>query len=512
MSIHELAGHPAPEHLLISIEDLCDEYQKTIPDPHEENERVTFGTSGHRGTPGKRTFTSNHILAITQAICDYRRESGIQGPMLMGKDTHALSDSAQATALEVLLANKVETRIQARDLPTPTPVVSHAILEYNRGRTEGLADGIVITPSHNPPEDGGFKYNAVNGGPADTVATSWIEERANQILEDENRAVQRCSSEGSGARFLSEVDYHAAYIEQLDQVIDMDSIRKSGIRIGVDPLGGASAPLWGAIAERYGLNLEVTNDQVDATFGFMHVDRDGRIRMDCSSPHAMAGLLKLKDDYAVAFGNDPDADRHGVVVPGMGLMNPNHYLAVAIDYLRETRTNWDQSTGIGKTIVTSGMVDRVLGRRGMKPYEVPVGFKWFAGGLFDGSLCFGGEESAGASFLRLDGSPWSTDKDGLIMCLLAAEITAATGADPGEHYRKLEAEFGAPVYRRIDAPRDARAEEPIEEALGSRCASRPARRRGNHLDHGHRTRQQCTDRWREGHDRKRLVRGATQRY
>ena len=452
MSIHELAGHPAPEHLLISIEDLCDEYQKTIPDPHVEHERVTFGTSGHRGTPGKHTFTKNHILAITQAICDYRREAGIEGPMLVGKDTHALSDSAQATALEVLIANEVETRIQAGDLPTPTPVMSHAILDHNRGRAEGLADGIVITPSHNPPEDGGFKYNAVNGGPADTVATSWIEQRANQILEDENRSVRRCSSDGTGGRFLHEVDFHEAYIEQLDQVIDMAAIRESGIRIGVDPLGGASVPLWNPIAERYGLNLEVTNDQVDATFGFMHVDRDGRIRMDCSSPHAMAGLLKLKDDYAVAFGNDPDADRHGVVVPGMGLMNPNHYLAVAIDYLRGTRTNWDQSTGIGKTIVTSGMVDRVLGRRGMKPYEVPVGFKWFAGGLFDGSLCFGGEESAGASFLRLDGSPWSTDKDGLIMCLLAAEITATTGADPGEHYRKLEAEFGAPVYRRIDAP------------------------------------------------------------
>ena len=452
MSTHELAGHPAPEHLLISIEDLCDEYQKTIPDPRVENERVTFGTSGHRGTPGKRTFTNSHILAITQAICDYRRESGIEGPMLMGKDTHALSDSAQATALEVLLANEVETRIQARDLPTPTPVISHAILDHNRGRTEGLADGIVITPSHNPPEDGGFKYNAVNGGPADTVATSWIEQRANQILEDENRSVQRCSSAGSGARFLQEVDFHAAYIEQLDQVIDMKAIRESAIRIGVDPLGGASAPLWGPIAERYGLNLEVTNDRIDPTFGFMHVDRDGRIRMDCSSPHAMAGLLKLKDDYAVAFGNDPDADRHGVVVPGMGLMNPNHYLAVAIDYLRATRTGWDEAMGIGKTIVTSGMVDRVLSRRGMRPYEVPVGFKWFAGGLFDGSLCFGGEESAGASFLRLDGSPWSTDKDGLIMCLLAAEITATTGTDPGEHYRKLESEFGAPVYRRIDAP------------------------------------------------------------
>ena len=452
MSTHELAGKPAPREMLISINDLCDDYQRTIPDPHDENERVTFGTSGHRGTPGKRTFTSNHILAITQAICDYRRESGITGPLLMGKDTHALSDSAQTTALEVLLANEVETRIQERDQPTPTPVMSHAILEHNRGRDDGLADGIVITPSHNPPEDGGFKYNAVNGGPADTVATSWIEKRANQILEDENRLVRRCSTDGAGGRFLHEVDFHGAYIEQLDQVLDMNAIRDAQTRIGVDPLGGASVPLWEPIAERYGLNLEVTNKQVDATFGFMHVDRDGRIRMDCSSPHAMAGLVKLKDDYAVAFGNDPDADRHGVVVPGMGLMNPNHYLSVAIDYLRETRTNWNQSAGVGKTIVTSGMVDRVLNRRGLAPYEVPVGFKWFAGGLFDGTLCFGGEESAGASFLRFDGTPWSTDKDGLIMCLLAAEITATTGLDPGEHYRKLEVEFGAPVYRRIDAP------------------------------------------------------------
>ena len=454
MSIHELAGKPAPGEMLISVDDLCTDYQKTIPDPQNQNERVTFGTSGHRGTPGKRSFTSNHILAITQAICDYRRESGITGPLLMGKDTHALSDSAQTTALEVLLANGIETRIQARDQPTPTPVVSHAILDHNRGRTEGLADGIVITPSHNPPEDGGFKYNAVNGGPADTVATSWIEKRANLILEGGNQAVERCSLEGAGSRFLVEVDFHAAYIEQLDQVIDMTAIREAGTRIGVDPLGGASVPLWAPIAERYGLDLEVTNDQVDATFGFMHVDRDGRIRMDCSSPHAMAGLVKLKDDYAVAFGNDPDADRHGVVVPGMGLMNPNHYLAVAIDYLRGTRTGWDRKTGVGKTIVTSGMVDRVLHRQGLVPYEVPVGFKWFAGGLFDGSLCFGGEESAGASFLRFDGTPWSTDKDGLIMCLLAAEITATTGRDPGAHYQNLEAEFGAPVYRRIDAPAD----------------------------------------------------------
>ena len=454
MSIHELAGKPAPRELLISVEKLCEDYLGTTPDPGVAEERVAFGTSGHRGTPGRRTFTEDHILSITQAICDYRSANGIDGPLLMGKDTHALSGVAQSTAVEVLLGNGVETRIQAEDRPTPTPVVSHAILEHNRERTTGLADGIVITPSHNPPEDGGFKYNAVNGGPADTVATSWIERRANEILEGGNESVRRVSREGDARHLLREVDLHGPYIAQLDQVIDMEVIREAGTRIGVDPLGGASVPLWAPIAERYGLDLVVTNDRIDGTFGFMHVDRDGKIRMDCSSPHAMAGLLELASGYEVAFGNDPDADRHGVVVPGRGLLNPNHYLAVAIDYLLATRDRWRDTAGIGKTIVTSGMVDRVLGRHGRVPYEVPVGFKWFSSGLFEGSLCFGGEESAGASFLRFDGSPWSTDKDGIILCLLAAEITARTGTDPGGHYAALEAEFGAPVYRRIDAPAD----------------------------------------------------------
>ncbi|MEC8734275.1 MAG: phosphoglucomutase (alpha-D-glucose-1,6-bisphosphate-dependent) [Planctomycetota bacterium] len=454
MSIHELAGKPAPRELLISVDKLCEDYLGTTPDPGVAEERVAFGTSGHRGTPGRRTFTEDHILSITQAICDYRSANGIDGPLLMGKDTHALSGVAQSTAVEVLLGNGVETRIQAEDRPTPTPVVSHAILEHNRERTTGLADGIVITPSHNPPEDGGFKYNAVNGGPADTVATSWIERRANEILEGGNGSVRRVSREGDSRHLLREVDFHGPYIAQLDQVIDMEVIREAGTRIGVDPLGGASVPLWAPIAERYGLDLVVTNDRIDGTFGFMHVDRDGKIRMDCSSPHAMAGLLELASGYEVAFGNDPDADRHGVVVPGRGLLNPNHYLAVAIDYLLATRDRWRETAGIGKTIVTSGMVDRVLGRHGRVPYEVPVGFKWFSSGLFEGSLCFGGEESAGASFLRFDGSPWSTDKDGIILCLLAAEITARTGTDPGGHYAALEAEFGAPVYRRIDAPAD----------------------------------------------------------
>ncbi|MEC9157373.1 MAG: phosphoglucomutase (alpha-D-glucose-1,6-bisphosphate-dependent) [Planctomycetota bacterium] len=454
MSIHELAGKPAPRELLISVDKLCEDYLGTTPDPGVAEERVAFGTSGHRGTPGRRTFTEDHILSITQAICDYRSANGIDGPLLMGKDTHALSGVAQSTAVEVLLGNGVETRIQAEDRPTPTPVVSHAILEHNRERTTGLADGIVITPSHNPPEDGGFKYNAVNGGPADTVATSWIERRANEILEGGNGSVRRVSREGDSRHLLREVDFHGPYIAQLDQVIDMEVIREAGTRIGVDPLGGASVPLWAPIAERSGLDLVVTNDRIDGTFGFMHVDRDGKIRMDCSSPHAMAGLLELASGYEVAFGNDPDADRHGVVVPGRGLLNPNHYLAVAIDYLLATRDRWRETAGIGKTIVTSGMVDRVLGRHGRVPYEVPVGFKWFSSGLFEGSLCFGGEESAGASFLRFDGSPWSTDKDGIILCLLAAEITARTGTDPGGHYAALEAEFGAPVYRRIDAPAD----------------------------------------------------------
>ncbi|MED6306644.1 MAG: phosphoglucomutase, alpha-D-glucose phosphate-specific, partial [Planctomycetota bacterium] len=337
MSIHELAGKPAPRELLISVDKLCEDYLGTTPDPGVAEERVAFGTSGHRGTPGRRTFTEDHILSITQAICDYRSANGIDGPLLMGKDTHALSGVAQSTAVEVLLGNGVETRIQAEDRPTPTPVVSHAILEHNRERTTGLADGIVITPSHNPPEDGGFKYNAVNGGPADTVATSWIERRANEILEGGNGSVRRVSREGDSRHLLREVDFHGPYIAQLDQVIDMEVIREAGTRIGVDPLGGASVPLWAPIAERYGLDLVVTNDRIDGTFGFMHVDRDGKIRMDCSSPHAMAGLLELASGYEVAFGNDPDADRHGVVVPGRGLLNPNHYLAVAIDYLLATR-------------------------------------------------------------------------------------------------------------------------------------------------------------------------------
>ena len=452
MANSDLAGKPAPEHLLIDVDQLEKAYAQTIPDPEVPAEQVIFGTSGHRGTPGNHTFTEAHILAITQAICDYRMKEGIDGPLLLGSDTHALSRSAQLTACEVLIANRVSTRIQQDGAPTPTPVISHAILEYNRGRADHLADGIIITPSHNPPEDGGFKYNATNGGPADTTITSWIQDRANAILIGGNGEVKRESLEGSGREHLEEFDFHGPYIEMLGEVVDLDVIRESGIRIGVDPLGGASLPLWGPIAERYGLQMEVVNDSIDPTFGFMHVDKDGRIRMDCSSPWAMAGLVAMQDRFDIAFGNDPDADRHGVVVPGKGLLNPNHFLSVAIGYLAESRTEWPKTAGFGKTVVTSGMIDRVLGRMGRTPWEVPVGFKWFSSGLFDGSLCFGGEESAGASFLRFDGTPWSTDKDGLILDLLAAEITARTGSNPGERYDELTNEFGSPVYKRISAP------------------------------------------------------------
>lgn len=442
-----LAGLPAPESMRIDLEQLNQAYHQRAPDPSDPMQRVAFGTSGHRGTTANGSFTEAHILAITQAICDYREHEGNTGPLLMGKDTHALSDAAHATALRVLLANDVETRIQERDEPTPTPVISHAILEHNRDHPNALADGILITPSHNPPEDGGFKYNPTNGGPADTDVTSWIQNRANDLLENGNRNVKQ-----SGGAHAIATDFHGPYIEGLTSILDMEAIRSSGLRLGVDPLGGASQPLWPRIGERFGLDLTIVNNTIDPTFSFMHVDRDGKIRMDPSSPWAMAGLLELAGQFELAFGCDPDADRHGIVVPKYGLMNPNHFLAVAIDYLIKTRGETWGSRNFGKTIVTSAMIDRVLGAHGRVPYEVPVGFKWFAGGLFDGSLAFGGEESAGASFLRRDGTAWSTDKDGLLMCLLAAEITATTNCNPGEHYAALEAQHGSPCYRRTDAP------------------------------------------------------------
>ena len=452
MPISPLAGKPAPKEVLVDLGRLEREYYTRRPDIDDPNQRVLFGTSGHRGSSLRGTFTEAHILAITQAICDYRHSQGANGPLHMGKDTHALSAPAQRTALEVLAGNGVETMIQRDDAFTPTPAVSHAILRYNRGRTQGLADGIVITPSHNPPEDGGFKYNPPNGGPADTDVTSWVQDRANELLSTGNREVRRVPYESAlkGATTHA-YDFLMPYIIDLANVIDMDCIRSADVRMGADPLGGASVHYWDPIKAVYGLNITVVNSKIDPAFGFMPLDHDGKIRMDCSSPYAMASLVEQKDRFDIAFANDSDADRHGIVTSSLGLMNPNHYLAVAIHFLLTHRPQWSSKAFVGKTLVSSGLIDRVVGALGRTLCEVPVGFKWFAGGLFDGSCCFGGEESAGASFLRQDGTVWSTDKDGLIMDLLAAEITARTGKDPGEHYRELTAQMGSPYYTRIDA-------------------------------------------------------------
>jgi len=453
VTISPLAGKQAPKEMLVDVARLEREYFERKPDLSDPTQMVSFGTSGHRGSPMQATFTEAHILAISQAICDYRRSQGIDGPLYMGKDTHALSAPAQRTALEVLAANNVETIIQRDDGVTPTPVISRAILVYNRGRSEHLADGIVITPSHNPPEDGGFKYNPTNGGPADTDITSWVGNRANELLRASNVGVKRLSySAALKSATTHQKDFVLPYVEDLHNVIDMEAIRSAGLKLGVDPLGGAAEPYWEPINSVYGLNIAVVNPRIDPTFSFMTVDHDGKIRMDCSSPYAMAGLVGLKNRYQVAFANDPDADRHGIVTPSAGLMNPNHYLAVAIQYLLTHRERWGADVVVGKTLVSSSMIDRVVNKLGHRLCETPVGFKWFAPGLFDGSFCFGGEESAGASFLRRDGTVWTTDKDGLIMNLLAAEITACTGKDPGEHYRDLTAEFGSPLYTRIDAP------------------------------------------------------------
>ena len=452
MSISPLAGKPAPADLLIDVARLERDYLERRPDLGNPEQLVSFGTSGHRGTPLDGTFTEAHILAITQAICEYRAAQNITGPLFLGKDTHAISGPAQRSTLEVFAANGVEVCIQAGDGFTPTPVISHAILTYNKGRSSGLGDGVVITPSHNPPADGGYKYNPTNGGPADTDITSVIQDRANALLRANNAGVKRLPYERAmKAATTRQYDYVTPYVNDLGSVIDMEAIRAAGVRIGVDPLGGAAVAYWEPVRERYKLDLTVVNPVVDPTFRFMTIDRDGKIRMDCSSPYAMAKLVALKDRYTVAFGNDPDADRHGIVTPSAGLMNPNHYLAVAIAYLIGHRPAWADAS-IGKTLVSSAMIDRVVAGLSRKLYEVPVGFKWFAPGLFDGSLCFGGEESAGASFLRRDGTVWTTDKDGPIMGLLAAEITAVTGKDPGEHYRDLTKEYGAPSYTRIDAP------------------------------------------------------------
>ena len=451
-----LAGKPAPKGMLVDLGRLEREYYERQPDYADPNQRVSFGTSGHRGTSLRGTFTEAHILAITQAICEFRRMKGTDGPLYLGKDTHALSGPAQRTALEVLPANQVWTILQRDDGVTPTPVISRAILVHNRGRQQRLADGIVITPSHNPPEDGGLKYDPTNGGPADTDITHWIENRANELLKGKNADVRRLPfAKAVKAPTSHQEDLIWPYVQDLEQVVDMAAIRHAGLKLAVDPMGGAALPYWEPINTRYGLDIAVVNSKLDPTFSFMTVDHDGKIRMDCSSPYAMAGLVGLKDQYRVAFGNDPDADRHGIVTPSAGLMNPNHFLAAAIRYLLAHRPCWRAQAAIGKTLVSSSIIDRVVGDCGRRLCEVPVGFKWFAPGLFDGSLCFGGEESAGASFLCRDGTVWTTDKDGLIMGLLAAELTAVTGKEPGEHFREISERFGQPYYTRLDVPASA---------------------------------------------------------
>jgi phosphoglucomutase len=452
-AISPLAGKAAPTSMLVDLARLEREYYERRPEMDDPAQVVSFGTSGHRGSPFRGSFTEAHIAAITQAICDYRRGQRIDGPLHMGKDTHALSEPAQRTALEVLAANGVETIIQRDGGVTPTPVISRAILVYNRGRNAHLADGIVVTPSHNPPEDGGFKYNPPNGGPADTDVTAWVEHRANELLRQDNASVKRMPFRTAiKAPTTHERDLVLPYVEDLERVVDMDAIRAAGLTLGVDPLGGAATPYWEPINFLYKLHIAVVNPVIDPTFSFMTVDHDGKIRMDPSSPYAMARLVALKEEFRVAFANDPDSDRHGIVTASAGLMNPNHYLAVAIRYLLGHRPGWPVHAAVGKTLVSSSLIDRVVEKLGRRLYEVPVGFKWFVPGLFDGSCCFGGEESAGASFLRHDGTVWTTDKDGPIMDLLAAEITARTGKDPGEHYHDLVAEFGAFHYTRVDAP------------------------------------------------------------
>jgi phosphoglucomutase len=451
--VHPLAGKPAPADLLLDTEALLSAYFSRRPDPAIAAQRVSFGTSGHRGSAFATAFNEAHILAITQAICEYRKGQGTTGPLYLGKDTHALSAPAERTALEVLAANGVEVLVQEGDGYTPTPAISLAIIEHNRGRTSALADGIVVTPSHNPPEDGGFKYNPPHGGPADSDATQWIETRANALLASGASDVRRVPFETArSASTTGSVDYVAIYLRELPKILDLNAVRSSGIKLGVDPLGGASVGYYPRIAEAFGLNLEVVNPNVDPRFAFMPLDHDGRIRMDCSSPYAMAGLVKLADRFAVAFANDTDADRHGIVVPGVGVMNPNHYLAVAIDYLFRTRSGWSPRAAVGKTVVSSALIDRVAHTLGRPVVEVPVGFKWFVPGLMSGELGFGGEESAGASFLRFDGSTWTTDKDGPLLALLAAEITAKTGKDPGRYYEELAQKLGRPYTTRIDAP------------------------------------------------------------
>jgi len=454
MSVHVLAGKPAPRDILVYLPELVTAYYTGKPDVNVPEQQVAFGTSGHRGSSLKTAFNENHILAVTQALAEYRKTEGITGPVFVGIDTHALSVPARDSALEVLAAHGITALVQTGGGFTPTPAVSHAILTFNKGKTTGLSDGIVITPSHNPPEDGGFKYNPTNGGPADTNVTKKIQDRANEILRDRLKDVKRVAlSQAKASGCVKEFDFLNSYVNDLGSIINLDAIKASGLRIGVDPMGGAAVKYWEPIAAKYGLDINVVNPVVDPTYGFMTVDRDGKIRMDCSSPWAMASLVALKDKFDIAFGNDSDTDRHGIVTPSVGLMNPNHYLAVCIQYLfGSSRPGWRPDAAIGKTLVSSSMIDRVAKELKRTLCEVPVGFKWFVDGLVDGSFGFGGEESAGASFLRKDGSVWTTDKDGIILNLLAAEITAVTGKDPGLHYQALEKKFGSPVYERMDAP------------------------------------------------------------
>jgi len=481
---HSLAGQPAPRELLTNIPGLVSTYYTEQPDPEEPAQQVAFGTSGHRGTSTQGSFNENHILAVCQALVEYRQQAGITGPLFIGKDTHALSEPAERTAIEVFAANGIEIRIS--DGYTPTPLISHAILVYNRGRTSDIADGVVITPSHNPPEDGGFKYNPPAAGPAGPEITNVVQKRANEILRGGLKAVKRIKlKDALAVGTTKKHDFATPYIDDLKNVIEMDKL--SGLRIGVDPMGGAAVNMWDVIADVYKLDITVVNRAVDPTFSFMSVDHDGKIRMDCSSPYAMAGLIRLKDDFDIAFGNDPDVDRHGIVTPSSGLMNPNHFLAVAINYLFQNRSGWRADAQVGKTLVSSSMIDRVAKDLGRTLNEVPVGFKWFVDGLVDGSFGFGGEESAGASFLRKDGTVWTTDKDGIILDLLAAEITAVTGRDPGLHYQDLASKFGAPVYKRIDAkansaqknvlknlsPDDVKADTLAGEKIISRLTTAP---------------------------------------
>lgn len=465
MAISPYAGKPAPKELLVNVPRLISEYYTGHPDPANPAQQVAFGTSGHRGTSFNTSFNEDHIAATSQAICEYRAQQGTTGPLFIGMDTHALSEPALSTAIEVLTANGVELMVQAGRNYTPTPVISHAILAFNRGRTAGLADGIVITPSHNPPTDGGFKYNPPNGGPADTSATKVIQDRANVMIAEGMKDVKRMTlARAMASGLVHDYDYITPYVSDLGNVVDMTAIANADLKLGVDPMGGASLPFWAPIAEMYDLDLEIVNKYADPTFGFMTVDKDGKIRMDCSSPYAMASLIGLKDRFDVAFGNDSDSDRHGIVTRSSGLLNPNHYLSVAIWYLFQHRPGWRADAAVGKTLVSSSMIDRVAAHLGRRLAEVPVGFKWFVDGLVDGSFGFGGEESAGASFLRHNGTVWTTDKDGIILDLLAAEITAATGKDPGLHYKTLAEKYGAPVYERMDAPANA-AQKKVLSAL-----------------------------------------------